>query len=194
MNMAFFYIQNTMAATNGVLFPAMMNIRSKSKNYNPSWVIFNQPVHASGSERLKPAVLIVADELFMMADASLQAKARLSVPSTYRDNKPGQTDRPDKLKSKEAWSNNMNCVQQHCFNNFFENVDTTVYDYLLSFSHEIISFKMMDRLVEYWNSNKIDWHLDRGLKVNTDGSALNNPNARGVSSQLFMGMAKYQKQ
>ena len=36
---------------------------------------------------------------------------------------------------------------------------------------------MMDRLVEYWNSNKIEWHLDRGLKVNTDGSPLQNPNA-----------------
>jgi len=52
----------------------------------------------------------------------------------------------------------------------------------------------MDRLVEYWNSNKIDWHLDRGLKVNTDGSALLNPNSRGVSSQLMMSMNKYQKQ
>lgn len=51
-------------------------------------------------------------------------------------------------------------------------MDVTVYDYLLAFSHEIISFKMMDRLVEYWNSNKIDWHLERGLKVNTDGTAI----------------------
>lgn len=48
----------------------------------------------------------------------------------------------------------------------------TVYDYLLSFNHEIISFKMMDRLVEYWNSNKIEWHLERGLKINADGSPL----------------------
>ena len=66
----------------------------------------------------------------------------------------------------------MFAVQSHIFNNTFEALDITVYDYLLSFSHEIISFKMMDRLVEYWNSNKIEWHLDRGLKVNTDGSPL----------------------
>jgi putative aminopeptidase FrvX len=68
-----------------------------------------------------------------------------------------------------------------------------VYDYLLSFAHEIISFKMMDRLVEYWNSNKIEWHLDRGLKVNTDGSALHNPQARGVTSTLLSSMNKYQR-
>ena len=89
MNMAFFYIQNTVAAQNGVLFPAMLNIRQKSKNYNPSWVVFNQPVHQQGSERLKPQVLIVADELFMMPDTSLEQKARLAVPSTFKDNKPG---------------------------------------------------------------------------------------------------------
>lgn len=70
-------------------------------------------------------------------------------------------------------------------------MDISVYDYLLAFSHEIISFKMMDRLVEYWNSNMIDWHLERGLKVNTDGTALQNPNARGVSSSLYMQMTKY---
>jgi hypothetical protein len=29
---------------------------------------------------------------------------------------------------------------------------------------------MMDRLIEYWNSNKIEWHLDRGLKLNADGT------------------------
>ena len=97
-------------------------------------------------------------------------------------------------KQKDAWTNNMFCVQAHAFNNVFEQLDITIYDYLLSFSHEIISFKMMDRLVEYWNSNKIEWHLDRGLKVNTDGTQLQNPSARGVTSSLLQGMNKYQKQ
>jgi len=85
----------------------------------------------------------------------------------------------------------MFCVQQHAFNNVFESLDISVYDYLVSFAHEIISFKMMDRLVEYWNSYKIDWHLERGLKVNTDGTALQNPSSRGVTSQLFLSMNKY---
>ena len=51
----------------------------------------------------------------------------------------------------------------------------------------------MDRLVEYWNSNKIEWHLDRGLKVNTDGTQVTNPNLRGVTSSLMLSMNKYQK-
>jgi hypothetical protein len=145
-------------------------------------------------EKLKPSVLVVADELFMMPDQNLEQKARLVVPATFKECKPSQVDKNDKQKSKEAWQNNMYCVQQHCFNNVFESLDITVYDYLVSFAHEIISFKMMDRLVEYWNSNKIDWHLDRGLKLNTDGTALTNPNARGVTSSLFLSMHKYQKQ
>jgi hypothetical protein len=31
---------------------------------------------------------------------------------------------------------------------------------------------MMDRLVDYWNSNKIEWHLDKGLKINIDGTPI----------------------
>ena len=73
----------------------------------------------------------------------------------------------------------------------FEPLDISIYDYLLSFAHEIISFKMMDRLVEYWNSNKIEWHLDRGLKVNSDGSQVSGPTLRGVTSQLIMNMNKF---
>lgn len=87
----------------------------------------------------------------------------------------------------------MFCVQAHAFNNVFEPLDISVYDYLLSFAHEIISFKMMDRLVEYWNSNKIEWHLERGLKVNTDGTPISNPSCRGVTSSLMLSMNKYQK-
>jgi hypothetical protein len=52
---------------------------------------------------------------------------------------------------------------------------------------------MMDRLVEYWNSNKIEWHLERGLKVNTDGTPISNPSCRGVTSSLMLSMNKYQK-
>ena len=72
-NMAFFYIQNTHAANNGILFPAMISIRQKSKQYNPQWVCFNQAItNGSQFERQKPTVLVVADELFMMQDSYLQ--------------------------------------------------------------------------------------------------------------------------
>ena len=81
----------------------MLNLRQKSKNYAPSWVVFNQPLNIPQSERLKPNVLIVADELFMSHDSLLEQKTRFNVPSAFRDCKPGQSDRNDKQKSKEAW-------------------------------------------------------------------------------------------
>ena len=114
-----------------------------------------------------------------MPDQQLEAKARISVPNTYKDS---LNPNLNKTRKTEQWHQNTYCIQAHAFNNQFESSEITVYDYLVSFSHDIISFKMMDRLVEYWNSNKIDWHLDRGLKINTDGTPLPNPNARGVSS------------
>lgn len=79
----------------------------------------------------------------------------------------------------------MHCVQAHAFNNQFEPSEITVQDYLLSFGHEIISFKMMERLVEYWNSNKIDWHLERGLKLNTDGTQIISQNMKGLTSSAM---------
>jgi hypothetical protein len=36
--------------------------------------------------------------------------------------------------------------------------------------HEIISFKMCKRLFEYQLSQKIEWHIERGLKLDIDGS------------------------
>ena len=51
---------------------------------------------------------------------------------------------------------------------------------------------MMDRLVEYWNSNKIEWHLDRGLKLQMDGTPLVSAQSRCISSHHVMSnMNKY---
>lgn len=57
-----------MAAANGLLFPAMLSLRQKSKIYSPNWICFNQSIPPSGFERMKPNVLVVADEIFMMQD------------------------------------------------------------------------------------------------------------------------------
>lgn len=89
----------------------------------------------------------------------------------------------------------MFCVQAHAFNGQFEPLDSTIQEYLMSFRHMIISFKMMDRLIEYWNSNKIEWHIDRGLKLNSDG---NMPppgtDARhAISSGHLLQMNRYQR-
>ena len=125
----------------------MQSVREKSKAYNPNWVCFNQAIsqNGNGHEHMKPNVLVVADEIFMMSDSQLQQKARSVVPSTFRDRQNPIQDKHERQKSKEAWQNNMFCVQVHCFNSSFEIQDITVYDYLLSFSHEIISFKNMFR-------------------------------------------------
>lgn len=193
----------THAAQNGVLFPAMISIRHKSKNYNPQWVCFNQAIDAQSSSygrQQRPSILVVADEIFMMQDQYLLSKSRYSCPNTFMEysrqgmngaNYHQTNDRTERSKYKDAWHNNMFCVQAHSFNNQFEPQDISIYDYLLSFAHEIISFKMMDRLVEYWNSNKIEWHLDRGLRLNSDGTQVLNPNMRGVSSSLVNSMNKY---
>lgn len=37
-------------------------------------------------------------------------------------------------------------------------------------SVEVISFRMCERLVDYWISQRVEWHVDRGLKLNLDGS------------------------
>jgi len=50
----------------------------------------------------------------------------------------------------EQWQNTVNVVQGHLFDGKMEQSDITVFDYLLKFGHEIISFKMCDRLCECW--------------------------------------------
>lgn len=37
--------------------------------------------------------------------------------------------------------------------------------------HEIISFQTGSTLADYWLSHKVEWHIDRGLKLNLDASA-----------------------
>ena len=40
----------------------------------------------------------------------------------------------------------------------------------MKFGHEIISFRMSERLMDCWSSQKVEWHVERGLKINMDGS------------------------
>ena len=66
----------------------------------------------------------------------------------------------------------------------------------MSFRHMIISFKMMDRLIEYWNSNKIEWHVDRGLKLNSDGNMppQGSDPRHAINSGHLLQMNRYQRQ
>ena len=61
-------------------------------------------------------------------------------------------------------------MQGHLFNGHLEATDDTLYDYLMKDGLEIISFRMANKLIQLWNSQCIDWHIERGLKVNIDAS------------------------
>jgi hypothetical protein len=74
------------------------------------------------------------------------------------------------IRQNEQWHNNQNVVQGHAFDDKNEPTNITVFDYLMKLEHEVISFKMCNRLFECWLSQKIEWHIERGLKLNIDGS------------------------
>jgi hypothetical protein len=61
-------------------------------------------------------------------------------------------------------------VQGHAFDDKNEPENIKVFDYLMKPEHEIISFKMCNRLFECLLSQKIEWHIERGLKLDIDGS------------------------
>ena len=56
-------------------------------------------------------------------------------------------------------------VQAHVFDDAHESCEITVHDYLLKLSHDIISFKLCEKIIDFWISSKVDWHIERGLKV-----------------------------
>lgn len=78
--------------------------------------------------------------------------------------------RSELLRQTEQWHHNAHVVQGHAFDDRNEPADISVFDYLMKLEHEIISFKMCCRLVDCWISQKVEWHIERGLKLNIDGS------------------------
>ena len=40
----------------------------------------------------------------------------------------------------------------------------------MKFTHEIISYKMCERMIDCWLSQRVEFHIERGLKVNLDGT------------------------
>jgi hypothetical protein len=78
--------------------------------------------------------------------------------------------RSELIRQTEQWHNTGNAVQSHMFDGVTESRDISVYEYLMKYQHEIISFKMCSRLYDCWLSQKVEWHVERGLKLNIDGS------------------------
>lgn len=64
--------------------------------FRTQWMNFNQPLDTSvkeGRQPQKPNVLVVADEIFTMADKPLNGLARLSVPNTLKESNMVQGNR-----------------------------------------------------------------------------------------------------
>jgi hypothetical protein len=65
-----------------------------------------------------------------------------------------------------------NVVQSNIFNNELEMQDITVHGYLNKFCHDIITFKMCEKIIDQWTCGRVEWHIERGLKLQADGTAL----------------------
>jgi hypothetical protein len=76
----------------------------------------------------------------------------------------------EQKRQAETWQKTENVVQGHFFEGTNEEKNISVFDFLMKPQNEIISFKMCDRLSECWLSQRVEWHVERGLKLNTDGS------------------------
>lgn len=58
----------------------------------------------------------------------------------------------EQKRQSEQWTNTENVVQGHVFNGEIEESQLSIYDFMMKTQHEIISFKMCDRLAECWLS------------------------------------------
>jgi hypothetical protein len=56
------------------------------------------------------------------------------------------------------------------FDDKYEERDLSVFDYLMKDQHYIVSIKMCTELIQCWLSQTVEWHVERGLRFNQDGS------------------------
>ena len=63
-------------------------------------------------------------------------------------------------------------VQAHLFDDVVEPKGISLIDYLLRDDIEIISFRQCERLASCWASQRLEWHLKRGLKISFDGQQI----------------------
>jgi hypothetical protein len=86
--LAFFYLQNTPAASSGNIFKPMTQLRTQMKQFWCTWINYNQALPSGPqfpSHVIKPTVLVVADDIFTMGDKLLMQPARLAVPNTLKE-------------------------------------------------------------------------------------------------------------
>ena len=61
------------------------------------------------------------------------------------------------------------CMKNFAFDGNYEHFRLSTYQYIGRESQLIVSFKMIERLIDYWSSMWIQWHLEKGLRVNAAG-------------------------
>ena len=91
-------------------------------------------------------------------------------------------------------------VQGHVFNDQFEKADLSVFNYLMKENLEIVTFSMANKIQEYWSTYKIEWHIDRGLRINTEATGPNsdkyitNQNLASMKSDVRRLLVKQARQ
>lgn len=59
--------------------------------------------------------------------------------------------------------------------------------------HDMISFKMLERLQSFWQKETVEWHIEHGLKLNIQGSpCLSGQTAVAKADLAKMGKAARQ--
>ena len=95
------------------------------------------------------------------------------------------------MRQQQQWANTTYVVQGHLFDGRLEPTDISIFDYLMKFQHDIISFKMCERLQDCWQSQRLDWHVERGLKLNLDGTQCQQ--GRPITKAQVMQLSKVQR-
>jgi hypothetical protein len=83
---AFFYTADNAHAQNGTYFKSMAAIKQKCKQFYYNWTKYNQGyLDVNPNSFARPTVLVVADEVFQMADKLLRQPAKSAIPNTLAE-------------------------------------------------------------------------------------------------------------
>ncbi|CDW71874.1 UNKNOWN [Stylonychia lemnae] len=109
-------------------------------------------------------------------------------------------ERQEKFRQKDQWNQTAYVVQAHVFNDQIERQNQSVYEYLIKDQHDIISFSYCAKITEYWLSQRVEFHIEKGLKLNSDGTAclsgrpISYQNVTGLNTSMKKQFIKEAKQ
>lgn len=98
-----------MAASQGVHYKRIQELKTGMNEFKTSWLNFNKPlvqVPMYPGQPIKPTVLVVADEIFTMPDKNLSYAARLSVPNTLKESSMVQVGQRNTSSNGRCYSEN----------------------------------------------------------------------------------------